>query len=191
MSKRVVVIGAGTAGICSAKNAVESGFEVIVYEQAKQLGGLWNYTDRTGADEHGIPTSYMYEGLITNVPKEIMRFTDYDVPCEGGKSFLNATQVLQFLDSYAKHFNVNQVIKFQHQVIRVVPIGERWEVLVKDLRNGEYLIEKFDYAIICNGHHFQPNWPAIKGQDVFTGTQQHSFNFRKKEEFQGKNLHYF
>lgn len=191
MAKRVVIIGAGTAGLCAAKNALENGFEVVVYEQTKQLGGLWNYTDKTGVDEEGIPYGYMYEGLITNVPSPIMRFTDYDVPTEfngESKSFLNAGEVLQFLDSYAEHFNVNQKINFQHQVIRVLPIedGPRWQVLVKDLQNGNYFNETFDFAMICNGHHVHPNWPALKGQDVFKGTQMHSFYFRKKEKFQGE-----
>lgn len=189
MAKRIVIIGAGTAGICAAKNAMENGFEVIVYEQKDRLGGLWNYTDKTGVDENGIPYGYMYEGLITNVPSPIMRFTDYDVPTTefDGKSFLNANEVLQYLDGYAKHFNVKQMIKFQHQVVRVLPIaGERWEVLVKNLENGEYSTEEFDFAMICNGHHFHPNWPVIKGQSVFKGTQQHSFYFRKKDEFRGE-----
>lgn len=40
MSKigRVVVIGAGTAGICAAKTAREHGLDVAVYEQSDRIG---------------------------------------------------------------------------------------------------------------------------------------------------------
>lgn len=40
----IAVIGAGTAGLCSAKTALQSGCDVTVFEQAKQVGGTWVYT---------------------------------------------------------------------------------------------------------------------------------------------------
>lgn len=52
------MIGAGTSGLCAAKNAIENGFAVTVYEQSEKLGGLWNYTDETGVNKHGLPYGY-------------------------------------------------------------------------------------------------------------------------------------
>lgn len=69
MAKRVVVIGSGTAGICAAKTARDFGLDVVVYEQSDKIGGTWNYTDRVGPDEYGLNYGYMYQDLITNVPK--------------------------------------------------------------------------------------------------------------------------
>lgn len=185
--RRVIVIGAGTAGLCAAKNALEHGLDVCVYEQTKLLGGLWNYTDETGVDEHGLPFGYMYRELKTNVPKEIMRFTDFEVKF-GSHSFLRPEEVVQFLHSYADAFSLTQVIQFQHQVVRVLPLknGAQWEVLVKDLQSDRYCTEIFDYVMVCNGHHFHPMWPTIRGQELFPGVQKHSFDFRVKEEFQGE-----
>lgn len=185
MKKRVIVIGAGTAGLCAAKNALENNFEVVVCEQTKNIGGLWNYTDERGCDEFGVPYGYMYQGLRTNAPKELMRFTDYDVKFEN-KSFLTSSEVLEYLHSYAKDFQVPEVIRFQHQVIRLVPIkGNRWEVLLKDLVNGQYYTETFDYAMVCNGQHYKPIWPKIKGHELFKGSQTHSFEFKTKADFKG------
>lgn len=182
----VIVIGAGTAGLCAAKNALDHGLQCIVYEQTKLLGGLWNYTDKTGVDEHGLPFGYMYRDLRTNVPKEIMRFTDFEVKIEN-KWFLNSQEVVDFLHSYADEFNLRDVIKLQHQVIRVLPIkGDKWEVLVRDLQSGSYFTQQCDFVMVCNGHHFQPMYPSIAGQDKFAGVQMHSFDFRCKEEFRGK-----
>lgn len=185
--KRLLVIGGGTAGLCAAKTAIENNFEVTVYEQTPLLGGLWNYTDQTGEDEHGVPFGYMYRDLRTNVPKEIMRFTDFDVNNVQDRSYLTADEVLQFLHSYADEFDIRKVIKFQHQVIRVLPMKEeKWEVIIKQLENGSFFTEIFDYVLVCNGHHFVPLWPEIKGRDTFRGLQKHSFDFRSKEEFQGR-----
>lgn len=182
---RVLVIGAGVAGICAAKNAVEKGFAVTVFEQTDNVGGLWNYTDQTGVDENGVSTNYMYKDLRTNVPKEIMRFLDYDVAVKN-KSFLDTDEVLAYLQSYANHFNIPALVQFKHQVIRVLSTKDkRWEVLVKDLKSGNYSTEIFEFVMVCNGQQTCPFWPEIKGQDLFKGRQRHSIDFRRKEEFKG------
>lgn len=53
-----------------------------------------------------------------------------------GKSFVSHDEVLEFFQSYAREFNINDVIKFSHNVINVTPIiGERWEVNEIELLN--------------------------------------------------------
>lgn len=60
----IAVIGAGTAGICAAKHALAAGCKVTVFEQAKQVGGTWVYSDNIGKDEFGLDVhSSMYKGL--------------------------------------------------------------------------------------------------------------------------------
>lgn len=60
----VAVIGAGTSGLCSAKNSIAQGHKVTVYEQSEQIGGIWHYTDKTGKDKYGIKIhTAMYQGL--------------------------------------------------------------------------------------------------------------------------------
>lgn len=60
----IAVIGAGTAGLCSAKHSLALGFNVTIYEQNDQIGGIWCYTDKTGNDQYGINVdTAMYKGL--------------------------------------------------------------------------------------------------------------------------------
>lgn len=60
----IAVIGAGTAGLCAAKTAIQSDCEVTVFEQAKQVGGTWVYDDNIGQNEHGLDIhTSMYQGL--------------------------------------------------------------------------------------------------------------------------------
>ena len=52
--------------------------QVVCYEKQSNWGGLWNYTWRTGNDEHGEPIhGSMYRYLWSNGPKEALEFPDY------------------------------------------------------------------------------------------------------------------
>lgn len=60
----IAIIGAGTSGICAAKHALSQGCEVTVFEQTKQVGGTWVYSDSIGTDQFGLEVnSSMYKGL--------------------------------------------------------------------------------------------------------------------------------
>lgn len=60
----IAVIGAGAAGLASAKNAIEKGHNVTIYEQSGALGGIWWYTNKIGEDNYGVPIhTPMYQGL--------------------------------------------------------------------------------------------------------------------------------
>lgn len=66
-AKKIAIVGAGPSGICCAKNALENGHDVTVYERNSEVGGTWIYSDRIGNDEYGQPIhSSMYKGLRYN-----------------------------------------------------------------------------------------------------------------------------
>lgn len=57
-----------------------------------------------------------------------MGFDDFPMP-DSSHSYITSDEVLSFLKLYANHFDLNKLVKFRHQVIRVRPIeGTRWEV---------------------------------------------------------------
>lgn len=60
----IAVIGAGPSGLVSAKYSIEHGYNVTVFEQVEELGGLWVYTDEVGKNKYGATVhTAMYEGL--------------------------------------------------------------------------------------------------------------------------------
>lgn len=60
----VAVIGAGMAGLAAAKNLLQFGLKVTVFEQDATLGGTWNYTDEIGKNEYGLDIhTSMYRNL--------------------------------------------------------------------------------------------------------------------------------
>lgn len=182
----LAVIGAGTAGLCSAKHALAAGMQVTVFEQADQVGGTWVYTDQVAKDDQGVAIlTSMYQGLHTNLPKEIMGYPDFPIP-EQDKSYIPSGDMLAFLKLYAKEFHVNEVIKFRHEVIRVRPIDEQWEIIVRDwTSDGAVDTHRFDGIIICNGHYNTPSQPKMKGCDTFEGSQIHSHDYRSSAPYKG------
>jgi len=82
----VAVIGAGAAGLVVARELLREGHRVVVYEQDPGLGGVWRYDPEQEEDPLGVSEqrrvsggvhSSMYSSLRTNLPRELMSFTDF------------------------------------------------------------------------------------------------------------------
>ncbi|EAT48105.1 AAEL000829-PA [Aedes aegypti] len=187
--QRYCIIGAGAAGICAAKYALQAGGDVVVFEQTDQIGGTWSYTDAVGKDRHGLDIhSSMYDSLWTNLPKEIMGYADYDMP-EQRRSYIHWSEVLEFLKDYAAHFEVDKHTRFEHLVEEVRPHGDgQWQVRVKDLKQDVRETMLFDYVLVCNGHYSDPVVPDFQGKDLFKGVQLHSHQYRKPHVFKNRNV---
>ena len=64
---RVGIIGAGVAGLTTAKVLMQAGHDVVVYEKAPDVGGVWSRTRR-------------YPGLTTQSPKAQYSLSDFPMP---------------------------------------------------------------------------------------------------------------
>lgn len=61
---KIAIIGAGCAGLASARNALEQKHQVDIFEKMETLGGIWYYTDNVGKDKYGVDIhSAMYKQL--------------------------------------------------------------------------------------------------------------------------------
>lgn len=186
---KLCVIGAGAAGLCAAKNGIDFGCDVIIFEQAECVGGTWVYTDEVGKDKNGLNVhSSLYQGLHTNLPKEIMGYPYFPIP-PNEKSYISALEFLEYLKLYASNFDLLKLIKFKHHVLNVSPsIDDKWSVIVRNLSSGDCESYKFDAVLICNGHYSTPIKPSYEGHDVFQGKQLHSHDYRKSVEFKDEKV---
>lgn len=192
--KVVGVIGAGAAGLCAARHiSATPGMTPVVWEKAAKVGGTWVYTPQVGKDEHGLPIfSSMYKNLKTNLPKEVMQFPDFPFP-EQEESFLHHTDILGYLEDYAKHYELHQYIKFGCNVEEVKPVEQdeeptSWSVTVKDLEDSTTTTTVCDAIFVCNGHYSVPKIPSIKDIEKFRGRQTHSHDYREPEPFKGEKV---
>ncbi|XP_031619213.1 senecionine N-oxygenase-like [Contarinia nasturtii] len=183
----IAVIGAGASGLASAKNALEQGHKVVIFEKGPRLGGIWWYTNRVGKDEYGVYIhNAMYQGLRTNTPYETMEFRGHHFP-NGTEFFPKSYVVWNYLNSYAKKFNVSKYIKYHHLVEKVHPIkNKRWKITVKDLPNKRTHTNTYDAVFVCTGVCSSPRFPNYNG--TFNGYTLHSHDYRSPEHFEGKDV---
>jgi dimethylaniline monooxygenase (N-oxide forming) len=184
---RVCVIEAGAAGLCSIKRAVECRCKVTAFEQSTEIGGTWVLREEIVSDVH----SSMYKGLRTDIPKEVMGFPDFPYPRNGDDdgddaSYISSMDVLNYLHAYADEFGLISRIQFGHSVVRVRPVvNNGWEVIVK---GNDYEIHAFDAVLICTGNFHTPNRPSHRGEEIYSGCQMHSHDYRDPERFRNADI---
>ncbi|XP_055626823.1 senecionine N-oxygenase-like [Toxorhynchites rutilus septentrionalis] len=189
-SSSYCVIGAGTAGIATARRVLESGAQVVIFEQTDRIGGTWNYTDSVGKDKYGLDIhTSMYQGLRTNLPKEVMGFQDFPIP-DQEESYIRAEDVLQFLKLFVESFDLDRHVLFERHVQLVERVEEigKWQVQVKNLVEGQIETYLFDFVFICNGHYHTPMVPNYPNQHLFKGKQLHSHDYRSSEHFKDETV---
>jgi trimethylamine monooxygenase len=200
MQKRVAVIGAGPSGLAQLRafqSAAAKGAEIpeiVCFEKQENWGGLWNYTWRTGLDEHGEPVHCsMYRYLWSNGPKEGLEFADYSFEEHFGKqigSYPPRAVLFDYIEGRVKKAGVRDWIRFSTTVrfVRHDPATGKFTMTVHDLKNDTVYDDVFDHVIVASGHFSTPNVPEFPGFATFGGRVLHAHDFRDAMEFKGKDI---
>src|ERR1051326_836061 len=164
---RVCVVGAGIAGLVTAKVLRGDGFDVTVFEKEAAIGGVW-------------APSRTYPGLRANNPRETYAFSDHSYQ-RTVDDFPRAEEIRDYLASYVERFQFGNAIELSTEVTSVSrarssdPTHGGFEVVVRR-RNRDDATEtlRFDFIVVCNGVFSEPNVPSIDGVGLFEGDVLHS-----------------
>jgi cation diffusion facilitator CzcD-associated flavoprotein CzcO len=167
---RVGIIGAGVAGLTTAKTLQQAGHEVVVYDSAPDVGGVWSRTRR-------------YPGLTTQSAKSTYGLSDYPLP-KDFPEWPTGAQVQSWLASYASEFGISP--RLSTLVTRAVQVDGGWSLT---LDSGD--VDVVDRLVVANGVFCEPNMPSFPGVEDFTaaggeilaGTQMHDASTAR-----GKNV---
>ena len=207
---RVAVVGAGAAGLAAARELKAEGPAVVVFEQARDVGGVWVYdpsveSDPLGRDDrrHRVHSS-MYRSLRTNLPREVMGYESFPFTRVFGgddRRFCGHAEVRAYLAAYAEHHDLAPLVRLGARVVAARPKfdddadvdverwGPRWEVISSNPTNLENTVaETYDAVVVCNGHYSEPRTPEFPGAEDWPGEQTHSHNYRDPEAFRGKTV---
>ena len=199
-TKRVAIIGAGPSGMAQLRafeSAARGGAEIpelVCFEKQADWGGQWNYTWRTGLDEHGEPVhSSMYRNLWSNGPKEALEFADYTFDEHFGhpiSSYPPREVLWDYIAGRLEQSDVRRFIRFE-TVVRLVAFDEdtqRFTVTSEHLPSGETTVEEFDHVVVASGHFSFPNMPEVAGIETFPGFVTHAHDFRGAEGLKDRDV---
>jgi cation diffusion facilitator CzcD-associated flavoprotein CzcO len=178
---RYAVIGAGSSGLCAAKYLTQAGFtDVTIFEIGSKIGGLWCYQNDSGM-------SSAYRTLHINTPKAVTNFRDYRFR-EDVQMFPDIYDMHEYFTSYAEHFDLVKLVRFNSRVVSVKPAehytehSPKWDLTTEDGRT-----EGFDRIIVASGHLSYPNHVEYY-QKAFTGDYMHAHDYREPDPFVGKRV---
>ena len=187
---RVAVIGAGPFGLCAARELQREGHRVVVFEKRDRIGGTWAYDPRTESDPlsrdpaREIVHGSLYRNLRTNLPRQLMSFSDYPFSKrEGGdpRSFPGHEEVLRFLNEFARDFGLVELVRFETEVVRVARVGRRkdeWLVETRTTRGNDSVSrEVFEAVVVCCGNFVEPEIAAVKGEPLLLNFFQYLVQF--------------
>ncbi|KAJ5947592.1 hypothetical protein N7466_000607 [Penicillium verhagenii] len=219
--RRVAVIGAGPSGLAAVKYLREEKYfeQIDVFEQRSSLGGAWNYTP--SSSKSSVPTtvphlnphepvekpiwinqsegarkpifvSPVYEKLETNIPKELMQYSDHAFP-EDSQLFPEHETVKQYLEAYAE--DTKSHIQFETQVNGVKLENEElstWALTATKLQTGTEATYIYDAVVVASGHFNVPYVPDIPGIEVwdkaYAGAVSHSKLYDSPEVFRERKV---
>jgi cation diffusion facilitator CzcD-associated flavoprotein CzcO len=164
---RIAVIGAGVAGLATAKVLTQAGHQVRVYDKAPDVGGVWSRTRR-------------YPGLTTQSPKAQYSLSDFPMPADYPE-WPTGAQIQAYLASYAEAFGLTPLLRLSTEVTAARPDGAgRWSVEARTA-GAAVPAETFDRVVVANGIFCEPAVPsypgaaqfAAAGGQVLAGTDLH------------------
>lgn len=168
-SLRVVVIGAGMAGILAAIRLSEAGrHEVVVYEKADRIGGTWRENT--------------YPGLNCDVPAHA--YTYSFAPNPEWSSFLApGPEIQSYFEDVVRRRKIDALIRFNEEVTSCVWQQGRWRIETARGRKDEA-----DVVIAATGVLHHPNLPQIDGLDSFAGAKFHTARWDHSVPLDGQRV---
>ena len=168
--------------------------DLVCYEKQSDWGGLWNYSWRTGLDDHGEPVpNSMYRYLWSNGPKECLEFADYSFEEHFGKpiaSYPPRAVLWDYIKGRVEKSDVRKYIRFDNSVRHVTfdEGTEQFQIVAHDHASDTVTSDTFDNVVVASGHFSVPNMPHFPGYDTFSGRILHAHDFRDALEFAGKDI---
>jgi dimethylaniline monooxygenase (N-oxide forming) len=152
--KNVCVIGAGVAGLTTAKTFTARGHKVTILERSGDLGGVWE-------------PARSYPEIQTQSPKDLYRYTDKPMP-DSYPEWPKGPQVYAYLAEYAREHDLMPKMRFNSSVIGMTRRSglPGWVVEIATL-DGSVTREEFDFVVVCTGQFNEPQTISHVGAEAF------------------------
>jgi hypothetical protein len=168
---RVLIVGAGPAGLATARAFQRAGVPFEIVERHRDVGGIWDLEN---------PGTPIYESAQFISSKTLSGFADFPMPAEY-PDYPTRRQILDYIRAYAHNIGAYEHIRFGAEVTHAIEKNSGWEVTTSD---GE--VRHYRALVVANGHQWDPSRPDIPG--LFNGTIIHSREYKNTTTLRGKRV---
>jgi len=165
-AERVVIVGAGAAGLSTAAALSRRGIDALVLDRDDQIGGSW---------------ARRYERLHLHTIRRFSGLAHYPIPRDSPR-YLSKDDYARYLADYAQRFRLR--VSLGERVAAIRPAasdsGLPWEVETSRRRLRAKVV------ILATGHYTDSRIPEWEGIDSFGGRLLHSAEYRTGREFAGQ-----
>lgn len=168
---RVVIIGAGSAGICMGIQLKQAGLEdFVILEKAEGLGGTWWHNS--------------YPGAECDVQSHLYSYS-FEQKNDWSRPFAGQEEILAYLNHCADKYDVRRHIQFRTPVTAARWQEDQacWRVLTG---SGEEVTAPI--VVSALGMFNNLVWPSIPGIHDFMGTYFHSARWNHAHDLRGKRV---
>jgi dimethylaniline monooxygenase (N-oxide forming) len=174
---RIAIIGAGIAGLASARVLGAAGHEIDVFDRTPDVGGVWSATRR-------------YPGLRTQNSKRAYGFASWPMP-RTYPDVPTGAQMQAYLQSYVDHFGFGDRIRLNTEVLAAQPSSSGWSVQIRKLPDGRVETVDCNHLVIANGVFSAPSVPDFPGGQDFRaagGRVCHASEFVDLDSARGRHI---
>lgn len=144
---RLGIIGGGLTGLTAGAYFKNRGYDITIFEKTSGHGGVWlHYANTTSKLQN---PSHMYKFWRTVVWKT--RYPDR-------KEILEQLQRMIDMEGLAPH------IKYNTNIVQINPVESDGTITHIDLINESGIVYKFDYVLMAQGLHSEPQTPDFLTQ---------------------------
>ena len=118
---RVAIIGGGISGLAAAKQM--AWLNPTVFEATSSIGGVWRHCS--------------YRSTRLQTPRPDYEFSDFPWPDRTDPTFPTYKEILDYLESYATHFDLWRFIKLESKVVEVKYLGDEKKTGFSELWSGD------------------------------------------------------
>ena len=171
---RIVVIGAGVAGITMAHHLDRAGYrDFVVLEKGSDVGGVWHWN--------------RYPGLTCDVPSQIYQFA-FAPKADWSRIWATGEEIQQYHRDVVERFGLTDRIRLNTEVTSSTFDDEtgRWTVRTAD---GDAI--DADFVVCATGVLHNPAYPDLDGLDDFAGPVVHTARWDQNLDVTGQRVAVF
>ncbi|MBI2801539.1 MAG: NAD(P)/FAD-dependent oxidoreductase [Gammaproteobacteria bacterium] len=166
---RIVVIGAGMAGILTAIKLHEAGYDnYVIYEKSDRVGGTWRENT--------------YPGIACDVPAHLYTYSFEPNP-SWSRTFAPGPEIHAYFERVAKKYQVLDRIRFNEAIPSCEFREGCWH-----LRTSTGRADIADVVIAATGVLHHPRVAEIAGLETFAGACFHSARWDHSIDLEGKRV---